>query len=259
MIGASGAIAGVLGAYLVLFPRARILSLVPILFIFTLIEIPAPIFLLFWFGSQLFSGFLSLSGASGSGIAWWAHIGGFMFGLLSALFVCKTKQGSLQIIIVCTKISGLHPAKGGRINNKGIKMSKNYLITGGAGFIGSNYVHRLLARGEKVTIYDNLSRAGASKNRDWLEDSFGKDSIRLVVGDVRTRSLDRSGQRCGHHRPFGGAGRSDDIRHKSQRRFRSQRIGDVQHARSRARSRGVTRSSFTHPPTKCTAAWTMWR
>lgn len=63
-------------------------------------------------------------------------------------------------------------------------MSKNYLITGGAGFIGSNYVHRLLARGEHVTIYDNLSRAGASKNLAWLEETFGEDSNRLIVGDV---------------------------------------------------------------------------
>ena len=91
MIGASGAIAGVLGAYLILYPRARILSLVPIVFIFTLIEIPAPIFLLFWFASQLFSGVLSLSGASGSGIAWWAHIGGFTFGLLSAFFFARRR------------------------------------------------------------------------------------------------------------------------------------------------------------------------
>lgn len=63
-------------------------------------------------------------------------------------------------------------------------MSKHYLITGGAGFIGSNYVHRLLHRGEQVTIYDNLSRAGASKNMAWLEDTFGKDGSRLIVGDV---------------------------------------------------------------------------
>jgi len=89
MIGASGAIAGVLGAYLVLFPRARILSLVPIFFIFTLIEIPAVLFLLFWFASQLFSGFLSLGGASGSGVAWWAHIGGFVFGLLGVLLFAR--------------------------------------------------------------------------------------------------------------------------------------------------------------------------
>jgi len=92
MIGASGAIAGVLGAYLVLFPRARILSLVPIVFIFTLIEIPAMVFLLFWFASQLFSGFLSLGGASGSGIAWWAHIGGFVFGLLAVFLFARRRR-----------------------------------------------------------------------------------------------------------------------------------------------------------------------
>jgi len=78
----------VLGAYLILFPRARIVSLVPIIFIFTLVEIPAIIFLGFWFVSQLFSGWLALQGADMSGIAWWAHIGGFVFGMLAVrLFV----------------------------------------------------------------------------------------------------------------------------------------------------------------------------
>lgn len=86
MVGASGAIAGVLGAYLILFPSARIASLVPIFFIFTLVEIPAFVFLLFWFASQLFSGFLALEGADAGGIAWWAHIGGFLFGLAAVLF-----------------------------------------------------------------------------------------------------------------------------------------------------------------------------
>lgn len=86
MVGASGAIAGVLGAYLILFPGARVASLVPILFIFTIIEIPAVIFLVFWFVSQLFSGLMSLNGASGGGIAWWAHIGGFLFGILANNF-----------------------------------------------------------------------------------------------------------------------------------------------------------------------------
>lgn len=83
MIGASGAIAGVLGAYLIFFPRARVASLVPILFIFTLVEIPAVLFLVFWFVSQLFSGLMSLEGASG-GVAWWAHIGGFLFGMIAS-------------------------------------------------------------------------------------------------------------------------------------------------------------------------------
>jgi len=91
MIGASGAIAGVLGAYLLLYPRARIASLVPILFIFTIIDVPAPIFLLFWFVSQLFSGWLTLGGAAGSGVAWWAHVGGFVFGMLAVLIFARRR------------------------------------------------------------------------------------------------------------------------------------------------------------------------
>jgi CDP-paratose 2-epimerase len=70
-----------------------------------------------------------------------------------------------------------------------------YLITGGAGFIGSNYVHRLLQRGEPVTIYDNLSRAGAKKNLKWLEAEFGKNAFRLIVADVTdAASLAQAGQ-----------------------------------------------------------------
>ena len=64
-------------------------------------------------------------------------------------------------------------------------MSDNYFVTGGAGFIGSNYVARLLERGERVTIYDNLSRAGAPRNLKWLQEKFGEKAFDLVVGDVR--------------------------------------------------------------------------
>jgi membrane associated rhomboid family serine protease len=92
MIGASGAIAGVLGAYLILFPRSRIASLVPIVFIFTLIEIPAVLFLLFWFFSQLYSGLLPVQGGGASGIAWWAHIGGFLFGVLMVSFFARARR-----------------------------------------------------------------------------------------------------------------------------------------------------------------------
>jgi CDP-paratose 2-epimerase len=63
-------------------------------------------------------------------------------------------------------------------------MAGNYLVTGGAGFIGSNYVHRLLGRGEHVTIYDNLSRRGAQANLEWLKQEHGDKAVRLVVGDV---------------------------------------------------------------------------
>ena len=68
-------------------------------------------------------------------------------------------------------------------------MSKNYFITGGAGFIGSNYVSRLLERGEKVTIYDNLSRAGAPRNLAWLREKFGETAFQMTVGDVRDAAL----------------------------------------------------------------------
>ncbi|GIV66755.1 MAG: CDP-paratose 2-epimerase [Bellilinea sp.] len=64
-------------------------------------------------------------------------------------------------------------------------MPRNYLITGGAGFIGSNYVARLLQRGEQVTVFDNLSRAGAIRNLNWLKNIYGENSFRLVRADVR--------------------------------------------------------------------------
>src|SRR5258705_10450434 len=68
-------------------------------------------------------------------------------------------------------------------------MVRNYFVTGGAGFIGSNYVPRLIQRGEKVTIYGHLSRSGARRNIAWLEETFGKDAFRLIVGDLRNADL----------------------------------------------------------------------
>ena len=77
-------------------------------------------------------------------------------------------------------------------------MTKRYLITGGVGFIGCNYVHRVLSRGETVTVYDNLSRRGAEANVAWLREQHGAVAFQLIVGDVRdydalaeaTRSVD---------------------------------------------------------------------
>ena len=68
-------------------------------------------------------------------------------------------------------------------------MKRHYLVTGGAGFIGSNYVHRLVSRGEKVTVFDNFSRGGAKRNLEWLHTTFGRDSLNMIVGDVRDASL----------------------------------------------------------------------
>ena len=76
-IGASGAIAGVMGAYFILYPTSKILTLIPILFIPFFVEIPAFFFLGFWFLLQVLN-----AGGQGGGIAWWAHIGGFILGIL---------------------------------------------------------------------------------------------------------------------------------------------------------------------------------
>ena len=86
-IGASGAISGVLGAYVVFFPSSRILTLVPLFVFFFTAQIPAIIFIGLWFAIQFLSGVSSLStqgGASMGGVAWWAHVGGFVLGALLA-------------------------------------------------------------------------------------------------------------------------------------------------------------------------------
>jgi len=86
MVGASGAIAGILGAYVISFPRARVLTLIPIFFLPWFIEIPAIFYLGVWFLSQLFNGLFALvlvdSIGTYGGVAWWAHIGGFVAGLI---------------------------------------------------------------------------------------------------------------------------------------------------------------------------------
>jgi membrane associated rhomboid family serine protease len=82
-IGASGAIAGVMGAFLMLYPRVRIVTLVFIIVFITTIELPAAIMLIYWFALQVLSGLGSLSSVSqAQGIAWFAHVGGFLAGIL---------------------------------------------------------------------------------------------------------------------------------------------------------------------------------
>lgn len=94
-IGASGSIAGLLGAFLVLRPRARIITLFPLVVYWAMAELPALLFLPIWFGMQFFSGFLSLQAARGTqevaGVAWWAHVGGFLFGMLVAAIFKGTR------------------------------------------------------------------------------------------------------------------------------------------------------------------------
>ncbi len=94
-VGASGAIAGILGAYLVFFPHGRVLTLVPLFVFFPLVEVPAFLYLIFWFGMQFLSGSAALfsSASGGGGVAWWAHVGGFVAGVAFA-FAWKPRPGS---------------------------------------------------------------------------------------------------------------------------------------------------------------------
>ena len=88
-LGASGAIAAVMGAYFLFFPRSRVVTLVPVFIFGWFVEIPAVFYLGIWFVTQGFSGVASLGMPAGmGGVAWWAHIGGFLFGLLMAKPFC---------------------------------------------------------------------------------------------------------------------------------------------------------------------------
>jgi membrane associated rhomboid family serine protease len=93
-LGASGAIAGVLGGYILLYPRARVLALIFIILFFTIIEIPASVVLAIWFAEQLLFGALDLSNPTGGGgVAYFAHVGGFVFGLAAIrAFAQRTKS-----------------------------------------------------------------------------------------------------------------------------------------------------------------------
>lgn len=89
-IGASGAIAGVMGAYFLLFPRARVVTLVPIFLFVTFVELPAVVFLGLWFLLQFLSGTAAAASATAGGIAWWAHIGGFAAGAVTVFLLGGT-------------------------------------------------------------------------------------------------------------------------------------------------------------------------
>lgn len=114
-IGASGAIAGVMGAYFILYPKARILTLIPIFIFPLIIEIPAFFFLGFWFVLQVLNAMAT--GQMVSGIAWWAHIGGFAFGIIFVQYFLRLPDngfsGKLKQALVKKKtsdrIQALHP------------------------------------------------------------------------------------------------------------------------------------------------------
>ena len=97
-IGASGAIAAVLGAYIVLYPRAKVVTVIFIIFFFTILELPALVVLGIWFLQQALFGYFDLAnpGGGGGGVAYFAHIGGFVFGLLAVRVLAKRPPPSVR-------------------------------------------------------------------------------------------------------------------------------------------------------------------
>jgi membrane associated rhomboid family serine protease len=93
-VGASGAIAGVMGAYLITFPRARVVTLIPIIIFFTTVEIPAFLILLYWLLLQYMSGVASIAAADPSqgGVAYFAHVGGFVAGIPLMILLRKPQR-----------------------------------------------------------------------------------------------------------------------------------------------------------------------
>jgi len=100
MVGASGAIAGVMGAYFVLYPKSRIVTLVPLLFFFQIIEVPAIFFLGIWFVMQFLSGVGSIvttaAGGQGGGVAFWAHVAGFVAGISGVIVFRRPERQRVE-------------------------------------------------------------------------------------------------------------------------------------------------------------------
>jgi membrane associated rhomboid family serine protease len=99
-IGASGAIAGVMGAYFLLYPKANVLSVIPIFLFIEIIVLPAPVFLGIWFVLQFFQGTLAITSTQTGGVAWWAHIGGFVVGYAVAAVLRMTGETSPPVSAV---------------------------------------------------------------------------------------------------------------------------------------------------------------
>jgi len=96
MVGASGAIAGVMGAYFVLYPKSRIVTLIPLFFFFQIVEIPAIFFLGIWFVMQFLSGVGSIAASATGGVAFWAHVGGFVAGLVGVLILRRPERQRVE-------------------------------------------------------------------------------------------------------------------------------------------------------------------
>ena len=104
-IGASGAIAGVMDAYLFLYPRARVLTLVPLVVILQVLSVPAPLFLGFWFLMQFYQGAAASTSAAAGGVARWVHIGGFVVGFVLTWVLGRKRKLKPKVDRVHAKLS----------------------------------------------------------------------------------------------------------------------------------------------------------
>lgn len=130
-VGASGAIAGVMGAYFILYPRSRVLTLVPLIIIPYFFEIPAAFFLALWFIIQFLSAFFG-GAMGGGGVAWWAHVGGFVFGIILILLSGARSGGwkgdPLGRVVTRRKTPRLHVVRPSR-GNGGLDVYGTIVIT----------------------------------------------------------------------------------------------------------------------------------
>lgn len=98
VVGASGAIAGVMGAFFVMYPKARVVSVIPIIVIPLIVRVPAFFYLLFWIGMNVINALkelqMSFTGAESAGVAWWAHIGGFVIGMVYGAVLARRRAES---------------------------------------------------------------------------------------------------------------------------------------------------------------------
>ncbi|MFM8407094.1 MAG: rhomboid family intramembrane serine protease [Pirellulaceae bacterium] len=113
-IGASGAIAGVMGAYLLLYPKAKVMSVLPLLIIFPVIILPAWIFLGLWFAFQFYNGWASMNASEQTGVAWFAHVGGFVAGMALAVGMKFAHHVSPPVdgVLAGTEKDGFYPRGG---------------------------------------------------------------------------------------------------------------------------------------------------
>jgi len=182
-IGASGAIAGVMGAYMISFPRSKILTLIPIFIFFPLVEVPAVFFLGVWF---LFQFLNAASTAGQGGIAWWAHIGGFIFGIIFLRLFLSLGESTVSKKVrritkknTTEKIQVVRPISPDRDSNRygNITITKRESILGARKLVN-------IPKGFKRRLFVVIIPPGTSDGSKLRLSGMGRRSDNGKVGDL---------------------------------------------------------------------------